>query len=245
MKKAVGLQFVLMVGWLLLCSQVHSGDLSPAKADIQNKLAASAGIKDSSEAKSSAENPRVVLSTEMGDIVLELFSDKAPVTVDNFIKNINNYHYDGLIFHRVIKGFMIQSGGHTFDLSFRDSGREPIINEAGNGLSNIRGSIAMARIADPDSAQAQFFINHKNNRRLDRSATMPGYAVFGSVVSGMDVVDAIASVKVRSIGIYDDVPVTPIRILKARLLNPKAWTALPEPKSEPAFEMPVPLYLNK
>ncbi len=245
MKKAVGLQFVLMVGWLLLCSQVHSGDLGTEKAEIKNKLAESASVNNSSAEKSSTENPRVVLSTEMGAIVLELYSDKAPVTVDNFIKNINNYHYDGLIFHRVIKGFMIQSGGHTFDLSFRDSGREPIVNEADNGLSNIRGSVAMARIAHPDSAQAQFFINHKNNRRLDRSASMPGYAVFGAVVSGMDVVDAIASVEVRSIGIYDDVPVTPIRILKARLQNPEAWTPLPEAEPEPAFEMPVPLYLNK
>lgn len=196
-----------------------------------------------------AENPKVKLSTEMGDIVLELYTEKAPISVDNFIKNANNYHYDGLIFHRVIKGFMIQSGGHTFDMTFRESGREPIINESNNGLSNIRGTIAMARIADPDSAKAQFFINHKNNQRLDAKAAKPGYAVFGAVISGMDVVDAIAAVEVRSMGFYQDVPAKPIRILKARLLNPNAWTALPEPKPEPepepAYEMPVPLYQTK
>ncbi len=222
MKKAVVLLFLLIAGSLLLSSQAFTKDV---KTD-----------------KYTSENPRVKLSTEMGDIVLELYTDKAPVSVDNFIKNTNNYHYDGLIFHRVIRGFMIQSGGHTFDLSFRESGREPIVNESNNGLSNVRGSIAMARIADPDSAQAQFFINHKNNKRLDGSPAKPGYAVFGSVVSGMDVVDAIAAVKVRSMGIYHDVPVVPIRILKARLLNPAVWTALPEPKPpEPAYEMPIPL----
>jgi cyclophilin family peptidyl-prolyl cis-trans isomerase len=180
----------------------------------------------------------------MGDIVVELFADKAPISVDNFIKNTNNYHYDGLIFHRVIKGFMIQSGGHTFDMSFREPGRDPIVNESHNGLSNTRGSIAMARIADPDSAKAQFFINHKTNKRLDATAKRPGYTVFGAVISGIEVVDAIAAVEVRSMGMYQDVPVTPIRILKARLINPKAWTALPEPKLEtiePAYEMPVPL----
>jgi cyclophilin family peptidyl-prolyl cis-trans isomerase len=235
MKKTVVLLFVIIAGSLLLSPQAFPGEVKTEKAALDNEPAE----------KPATEYPKVKLATEMGDIVLVLYTDKAPVTVDNFIKNTNNYHYDGLIFHRVIKGFMIQSGGHTFDLSFRESGREPIVNESYNGLSNIRGSIAMARIADPDSAQAQFFINHKNNKRLDARPAKPGYAVFGAVVSGMDVVDAIAGVEVRSMGIYQDVPVKPIRILKARLLNPKVWTALPEPKPEiiePAYEMPVPLY---
>jgi cyclophilin family peptidyl-prolyl cis-trans isomerase len=216
MKKTVVLLIVLIAGSLLLASQAFVEEVK-------------------------TENPRVKLSTEMGDIVLELFIDKAPISVDNFIKNANNYHYDGLIFHRVIKGFMIQSGGHTFDMTFRESGRDPIINESNNGLSNVRGSIAMARIADPDSAQAQFFINHKSNKRLDATASRPGYAVFGKVVSGMQVVDAIAAVEVRSMGIYQDVPATPIRILKARLINPDVWTALSEPEPEPVYELPVPL----
>ncbi len=225
MRKAYFLLFVLIAGFLPLASQVSAN-------------------KHTSETHS-PENPRVKLSTEMGDIVLELYTDKAPISVDNFIKNTNSYHYDGLIFHRVIKGFIIQSGGHTFDMTFRESGREPIVNESNNGLSNIRGSIAMARIADPDSAKAQFFINQKNNKRLDARAAKPGYTVFGAVISGMDVVDAIAAVEVRSMGIYQDVPATPIRILKARLLNPKAWKALPnqepEPEPAPVYEMPVPL----
>jgi cyclophilin family peptidyl-prolyl cis-trans isomerase len=230
MRKAYFLLFVLIAGFLPLASQA-SAEVVNAKKQIAEKLI--------------TKNPRVKLSTEMGDIVLELYADKAPISVDNFIKNTNNYHYDGLIFHRVIKGFMIQSGGHTFDMTFRESGREPIVNESNNGLSNIRGSIAMARIADPDSAKAQFFINQKNNKRLDARAAKPGYTVFGAVTSGMDVVDAIAAVEVRSMGIYQDVPATPIRILKARLLNPKAWTALPnqepEPEPTPVYEMPVPL----
>jgi cyclophilin family peptidyl-prolyl cis-trans isomerase len=226
MKKAVFLLFVLIAGSLLLTSQAFT-----EASKTESTKTKSAEIK----------NPLVKLDTEMGDIVLELYADKAPISVDNFIKNTKNYHYDGLIFHRVINGFMIQSGGHTFDMSFRESGRDPIVNESNNGLSNIRGSIAMARIADPDSAQAQFFINHKNNKRLDPSVSRPGYTVFGAVVSGMNVVDAIAAVEVRSMGIYQDVPVTPIRILKARLLNPDVWTAMPEPKKEPAYEMPVPL----
>lgn len=234
MKRAVVLLFVLVAGSLLLTSPAFADQVKTDKAALDKK----------SIEKTSTGNPRVKLSTEMGDIVVELFADKAPISVDNFIKNTNNFHYDGLIFHRVIKGFMIQSGGHTFDMSFREPGRDPIVNESHNGLSNTRGSIAMARIADPDSAKAQFFINHKTNKRLDATAKRPGYTVFGAVISGIEVVDAIAAVEVRSMGMYQDVPVTPIRILKARLINPKAWTALPEPKPEtiePAYEIPVPL----
>lgn len=192
-------------------------------------------------ANSYGENPQVKLHTDMGDIVLELYPDKAPISVDNFIKNTNSFHYDGLIFHRVIKGFMIQSGGHTFDLSMRESERGPIINESFNGLLNNRGSIAMARTNDPDSAQAQFFINHRNNSSLNAKGLRAGYAVFGAVISGMDVVDAIAETEVETVGMYQNVPVTAVRILTARLLNPAAWTALPEAKKLPAFEKPTPV----
>ena len=231
MNKTVVLLAVLFAGSLLISPLAFAGEV----------------VAESTSANSpqttDKANPLVKLRTEMGDIVLELYSDKAPISVDNFIKNANNYHYDGLIFHRVIRGFMIQSGGHTFDMTFRESGRDPIINESSNGLSNVRGTIAMARMPDPDSAQAQFFINHGNNPRLDGSAARPGYAVFGSVVSGMDVVDAIAAVKVRNMGMYGNVPVEPIRILSARLLNPGGWKPLPEPepKKGPVFEMPTPL----
>jgi cyclophilin family peptidyl-prolyl cis-trans isomerase len=188
-----------------------------------------------------SENPQVKLHTDMGDIVLELYPEQAPVSVDNFIKHANSYHYDGLIFHRVIKSFMIQSGGHTFDLTPRESDRGPIINESFNGLSNGRGTISMARTGDPDSAKAQFFINHRNNRSLNARGSKAGYAVFGSVIKGMDVVDAIAETKVANMGMYKNVPVTAIRILTARLVNPKAWTPLAEPKTLPAFERPIPI----
>jgi len=188
-------------------------------------------------------NPQVMLTTEKGDIVIELFPQQAPITVDNFVKLVNEFHYDGLIFHRVIKGFMIQTGGFTFDLSRRESPRPAIANESSNGLKNKRGSVAMARMADPDSAQAQFFINHKSNRTLNARDDKKGYAVFGQVISGMEVVDAIASVETQAVSFYRDVPVEAIRILSARLLNPEAWTALPEPKRSEtlSFERPIPI----
>ena len=188
-----------------------------------------------------AENPQIKLQTDMGDILLELYPEQAPVSVDNFIKHANSFHYDGLIFHRVIKGFMIQSGGHTFDLTPRESERAPIVNESFNGLSNSRGTISMARTNDPDSAKAQFFINHGNNKSLNARGAKAGYAVFGSVIKGMDVVDAIANTEVATMGMYQNVPVAAIRILSARLLNPEAWKPLAEPKALPAFEKPIPI----
>ena len=188
-----------------------------------------------------AENPQIKLQTDMGDILLELYPEQAPVSVDNFIKHTNSFHYDGLIFHRVIKGFMIQSGGHTFDLTPRVSERAPIINESFNGLSNGRGTISMARTSNPDSAIAQFFINHGNNKSLNARGAKAGYAVFGSVIKGMDVVDAIAETKVATMGMYQNVPVTAIRILSARLVNPEAWKPIAEPQTLPAFEKPIPI----
>ena len=194
------------------------------------------------EAKDASTNPMIKLETEKGDITLELFPAKAPISVDNFIKHANDFHYDGLIFHRVIKGFMIQSGGFTFDLTQRLSKRAPITNESKNGLTNGRGTIAMARTSDPDSAQAQFFINHRGNSRLDTRGDKIGYAVFGKVTRGMDVVDAIAKVRTQTVSMYNDVPVEPVRILTARLLNPETWTPLKDPEpAAPAFERPVPL----
>lgn len=188
-------------------------------------------------------NPQVMLNTEKGKIIIELFPQQAPVTVDNFVKLVNEFHYDGLIFHRVIKGFMIQTGGFTFDLSRRESPRPAIVNESLNGLKNKRGSVAMARMADPDSAEAQFFINHKSNRTLNARDDTMGYAVFGQVISGMEVVDAIAAVETQAVSFYRDVPVEAIRILSARLLNPEAWTPLPEPKRPEtlSFERPIPI----
>jgi cyclophilin family peptidyl-prolyl cis-trans isomerase len=143
--------------------------------------------------KSGIGNPRVKLETSMGDIVIELDSQKAPITVKNFLQYTEEGFYDGKIFHRVMKDFMIQGGGFTPDMKDKPT-HEPIVNEANNGLKNLKGTIAMARTNNPNSATAQFFINHKNNPALDYPQR-GGYAVFGKVIQGIDVVDAIANVK--------------------------------------------------
>jgi peptidyl-prolyl cis-trans isomerase A (cyclophilin A) len=160
--------------------------------------------------------PRVVLETSKGNITLELDRAKAPVTVENFLKYVDDGFYDGLIFHRVIPGFMIQCGGMNPNMSEKDT-RDPIKNEASNGLTNARGTIAMARTNDPNSATAQFFINLVDNARgLDPRPGSAGYAVFGRVVEGMDAVDAIAKVKTATRGMHGDVPVEPVVIKSAK-----------------------------
>lgn len=163
--------------------------------------------------------PRVRLDTNLGAIVVELAPQAAPKTVDNFVRYVKDKHYDGTVFHRVIDGFMIQGGGFTADLQQKPT-REAIPLEANNGLKNDRGTIAMARTGNPNSATAQFFINVVDNRNLN--APMPdgyGYTVFGKVVSGMDVVDKIRKVPTGNRGMYQDVPTTPVTILKATLEN--------------------------
>ena len=161
-----------------------------------------------------AQNVR--LATSEGDIVLELDHAKAPKTVDNFVQYVKSGHYDGTIFHRVIPGFMIQGGGMKPDLSEKPT-RAPIPLESRNGLANLRGSVAMARTMVPDSATAQFFINVKDNAFLDQPNARDGngYAVFGKVVSGMDVVDKIAAVPTQDKGMHQNVPVQPVIIKRA------------------------------
>lgn len=156
----------------------------------------------------------VRLSTSMGDIVLELDKEKAPKSVDNFVEYVKAGHYDGTVFHRVIETFMIQGGGMKPDMSEKPT-RPPIPLEAGNGLSNVRGTVAMARTSMPNSATSQFFINVADNQRLD--AAGGGYAVFGKVTAGMDVVDKIKSVATGNKGPHQNVPVQPILIKKASL----------------------------
>ena len=185
--------------------------------------------------------PKVLLETDLGDITLELLPDAAPITVDNFLKYVDDYYYDGTIFHRVINGFMIQAGGFSFDLSVKPSDRAPIINESNNGINNVRGTIAMARLSDPDSATSQFFINHRSNPNLNYRPNRAGYTVFGQVIKGMDTVDKIASVETTTLGYLNDVPIQPVRILKAKLLNPDSWTPLPETSKELDFEAPIPV----
>ncbi|WP_290868215.1 peptidylprolyl isomerase [Aquabacterium sp.] len=160
----------------------------------------------------------VKLSTNQGDIVLQLDAAKAPKTVANFLEYVKAGHYSGTIFHRVIDGFMIQGGGMTPDMKEKAT-RAPIPLESQNGLSNQRGTIAMARTANPNSATAQFFINVKDNAFLDanRSPDGNGYAVFGKVTQGMDVVDRIRKVKTGSAGMYADVPSEPVIIKQATI----------------------------
>jgi cyclophilin family peptidyl-prolyl cis-trans isomerase len=185
----------------------------------------------------------VTIKTNLGDIVLELDATAAPVTVQNFLSYVDDGSYKDTIFHRVIAGFMIQGGGHAMDMSaVPDSGT--ILNEADNGLKNVRGSIAMARMNEIDSASRQFFINVADNKFLDHNAKSCtredekaiaearqkgmfkpatcksfGYAVFGKVVKGMDVVDLIELTETRSVGMYDDVPVTPVVVVAVERLK--------------------------
>ncbi len=156
-------------------------------------------------------NPQVVIKTNQGDISVRLFRDKAPVTVENFLRYVDAGHYNGTIFHRVIPNFMIQGGGMLPDMSEKETG-EPIVNESKNRLHNIRGTLAMARTSDPDSATAQFFINQRTNLRLDWMPGQPGYTVFGEVTDGMNTVDFIASSPVHQVGPHSDVPVEPVII---------------------------------
>jgi len=210
------------------------------KATIALALLAPLLTLAAEETKATAETetakqtaPRVKLETSLGDIVLELNRDKAPLTVDNFLGYVKKGHYDGTAFHRVIENFMIQGGGFAVtdgDYVQKPSG-DPIKNESDNGLKNLRGSIAMARTSAPDSATAQFFINVKDNANLDYPS-MGGYAVFGKVVEGMDVVDKIRAVPTgaraltmlrpsgeKLVSRASDVPNEPVRIKNAELVE--------------------------
>jgi len=176
---------------------------------------------DSGAAVPAARAPRVALDTSKGRIVIELDAAHAPKTVDNFLSYVRAGHYDGTVFHRVIDGFMIQGGGFTPDMVQKPT-RAPIANEADNGLKNKRGTVAMARTGDPNSATAQFFVNTVDNAFLDFRSKDPqgwGYAVFGKVVEGLDVVDAIVKVKTASKGPFQDVPAEPVVIRKAAVVE--------------------------
>jgi len=158
--------------------------------------------------------PRIEMKTSKGTLTIELYQEEAPKTVENFLSYVKSGHYDGTIFHRVIPGFMVQGGGFTPDMSQKDTG-SPIQNEADNGMKNSRGTLAMARTGDPNSATAQFFINTVDNTFLDHTGKNPqgwGYAVFAEVVDGMDVVDAITKVPTGNKGGHQNVPTEPVVI---------------------------------
>ena len=178
-------------------------------------------------AKADEANPVVLMKTTDGDITIELFADKSPITVENFLRYVDEGHFDGTVFHRVIPNFMIQGGGFTAELAEKPT-HEPIVNESRNKLHNTRGTLAMARTSDPDSAAAQFFINQRSNLRLDWSPGKDGYTVFGEVTEGMQVVDIIAlsdtgpaqAMTPRGPSVFQDVPIKPVLILSVSRLSP-------------------------
>ena len=191
--------------------------LSIGSAAFSHSLAA--------QTPASTKNPAAVIHTSMGDISVELFADKSPLSVENFIRYAQSGHYDGTVFHRVISHFMIQGGGLTAELEDKPTA-EPIANEALNGLSNKRGTVAMARTNDPHSATSQFFINVEDNASLDytdqSSSRGWGYAVFGKVTAGMDVVESIRFVETTRTGPYSDVPVVPVIIESVKITTDSA-----------------------
>jgi peptidyl-prolyl cis-trans isomerase B (cyclophilin B) len=196
------------------------GFLLVVLASLPLPLAAQADAESSTN-PFEKELPRVLLETSAGDITLELYADQAPKSVENFLQYVRDDYYDGLTFHRIIPDFMIQGGGFDADLQPRDP-REPITNEADNGLSNERGTIAMARTNMPHSATAQFFINVVDNPALDHRGKVSGrtwgYAVFGRVVDGMEIVDEIRYVDTEARGPHQNVPVEPVIIENAEVL---------------------------
>lgn len=195
------------LGMLLLCSLMGFATLSFANEDASMK-------------KSEA-NPTVLIKTTVGDIKVELFPEKAPITVKNFLQYVEDGHYNGTIFHRVIPGFMVQGGGFSKEMKEK-SGRAPIKNEADNGLHNERGTLAMARTSVVDSATAQFFINVSDNGFLDfrdKTTRGYGYAVYGKVIEGMDVVDKIVRAPTSTQGPHENVPVTAVEIVEAKVLT--------------------------
>ncbi|MCK7593347.1 peptidylprolyl isomerase [Lysobacter sp. CAU 1642] len=192
---------------------------------------------DAAAAPASAATPQVAINTSLGRMVVELYPEKAPKSVENFLQYVRDGHYNGTIFHRVIDGFMIQGGGFTADLQLKPM-RPPIENEARNGLSNQRGTLAMARTGEPHSAQSQFFINVVDNPRLDfvseQSGFTWGYAVFGKVIEGLDVVDRIRAVETGGQGPFArDVPLQPVVIESAEVLSVAEPPAAEPPAAEP------------
>jgi cyclophilin family peptidyl-prolyl cis-trans isomerase len=167
-------------------------------------------------AQSKDDTTKVVISTHLGDITVLLYEKESPISVKNFLAYADTGFYGGLIFHRVIPGFMVQGGGFTKNMMKRQPVFPPIKNESDNRVRNDRGTLAMARTQDPHSATSQFFINVVDNARLDISAQGWGYAVFGKVIDGMEIIDKIAATKTQTVGGFNDVPVEPIIIVSVK-----------------------------
>lgn len=199
MKTMIAFVLIAVIG-LAGCGEKSSTGKAPERNQMTKKSDSPAG------------NPQVRLQTSLGEIVVELYAKEAPISTANFLKYVESGFYAGTIFHRVIPGFMVQCGGMDKDMNEKPNKQAPIKNEADNGLKNLRGTLAMARTQEVDSATSQFFINLKDNAFLDHGYRDFGYAVFGKVVSGMDVVDKIAEAKTGRKGFHEDVPLTPIVI---------------------------------
>jgi cyclophilin family peptidyl-prolyl cis-trans isomerase len=213
--------------------QGESGDAASAaaKGTPDQKPEAKVGV-------AAGQNPTVVMETNYGTIKIQLFRDKAPISTENFLSYVKDGFYDGTIFHRVVKGFVIQAGGWKEDLTPKPP-KPPIKNEATNGLSNLRGTLSVARTNEINSGTTHFFINLVDNKRLDHTgeaASQYGYAVFGKVISGMDVVDKIAQAEVTSKGGNQNVPVKPAVITKATLVGMAKAATKTETKDAPKVE---------
>ena len=221
MLKRVLLTFALLLPALVFAQAGTAPAKPAAKAPAKAAPAKKAEAPAADAAKTTAA--KVLIKTNLGDMTVELYPEKSPKSVENFLAYVNSGFYDGTVFHRVIDNFMIQGGGFTRDLHQKPT-KQAITNEAKNGLSNLRGTLAMARTGDPNSATAQFFINVVDNPRLDFTSDANGatwgYAVFGKVTSGLDVVDKIKAVPTGAQGPFkSDVPVTPVVIEKISVIK--------------------------
>ena len=211
-----------IISTVLVSLLVSGFSLAQAEGKKTDKKAAAkeAPAAKKEEAKVTV-NPNIVLvdvETSMGTIKLELNKEKAPKSVENFVQYVTSGHYEGTLFHRVKNGFMIQGGGMTTKMTEKTT-RSPVENEAKNGLKNEKYTLAMARTNDPNSATAQFFVNTENNSFLDYSSGNPGYAVFGKVAAGTEIVDKIAKVRTGNSGMHEDVPVEQIVIKSAKVVT--------------------------
>ena len=214
MKRHYAIGLILCLAVVFALSGLALAQTEGKEAEEQPAPAEAAEKEKKAEEKETVSNPLVVFETTKGKMTIELYPEEAPITVENFLTYVNEGFFNGTVFHRVIPRFVIQGGGMTADME-RKKTHAPIKNEADNGLKNLRGTLSMARTTDPNSATSQFFVNLNDNAPLDYSETSAGYAVFGKVIRGMDVVDAIAAVKTTTKGQYRDVPAQPITVTKA------------------------------
>ena len=199
-------RFVVGLAAILFTATAIGGESSPVSTPVNT-------VSDNTISTST----NVLMKTDMGDVEIELFPKEAPISTKNFLSYVDSGFYDGVIFHRVIPGFMAQVGGFT-DNMIQKKTQPPIKNEAGNGLKNVVGTLSMARTNNPDSATSQIFINVNNNASLDARPGSAGYAVFGKVSKGMEVINAIVNVPTKNSGRFQNVPVKPIHIISAKRL---------------------------